>query len=170
MPPSPQRRRPGTRRQMSPQSSKRRSESSRGSPPPRQKTLPPIMLILLIAVPVGGIIVTLIIHNPFSHSEIDSVEQVQIDPNKQFDELMSRFNGLEKKTRAALKMDRESSKFNRKVEVLKRSWDQWLTDFDLIFEPQKNPDGSWPDELFSYSKYRGIAGQCRLDLIKTGGF
>ena len=67
-------------------------------------------------------------------------------------------------------MDKEHSKFESNVNVMKRKWKAWQKDFDEIFDKVRDAEGNWPADYQYFSGFRGRSQQWYHDLVKTGGF
>jgi hypothetical protein len=92
------------------------------------------------------------------------------DPNAEIARLDARFGELRETTRETLAMSREAPAFPGRVAALVKQWDAWIAEYDKLFAPIKNEDGSWPEAYRSYSELKSRAGQMKLDLIKASPF
>lgn len=95
-------------------------------------------------------------------------QQQQYDPNKEILELGKRFQMLKDQQRETMGWNRESTKFQTRVNTLKSAWSRWMDDYTKIFQGIRNPDGSWPEEFHEYSALKARAGQLKVDLIRVG--
>lgn len=145
---------------------------ARRAPIQKKSGKPPMLLLVAILVPLLGILVVLIIQRGNKNEAASAPEKVEktYDPNEELKALQKRFVELRDASHKVMRQDRESARFKKNIEILKRKWSAWMADFDAILGPVKNPDGSLPPEYQGYSVLRGQAQEVKLDVIKVGNF
>lgn len=139
-----------------------------GRRPPirKRRGTPPYVLVLMVVLPLVALGVALAVKGP--REEPAPPPSPQYDPNKEIIELGKRFQMLKDKQRETMGLDRESTKFQTRVESLKSSWSRWMDDYTKIFKGVRNLDGSWPEEFHEYSALKARAGLMKVDLIRAG--
>ena len=136
-------------------------------PPIRKRQgTPPYVLVLMVVLPLVALGVALAVKGRGEGPA--PPPPPQYDPNAEILELGKRFQMLKDKQRETMGLDRESTKFQTRVESLKSSWSRWMDDYTKIFKEVRNRDGSWPEEFHEYSALKARAGLMKVDLIRAG--
>jgi hypothetical protein len=142
--------------------------SRRSSPQPQRKPTPKLVWIgLAVAVIVIiGLVWNLV--QPGSSAPEEKV--VTVDHNSRIKELEKQVPSLISDYNAWRKlMVAEDSSAKGKQETLKHRIENWMQEWDGIFEPKRDADNKFPPELQGYQSTRSRINQLRSDLAKSSG-
>ncbi|HVR73268.1 MAG TPA: hypothetical protein VMT52_03015 [Planctomycetota bacterium] len=119
----------------------------------------PIALIgLLIAIPRGS-------------KEPEAPVVTVIDPNAKIKTMTSDLPKIEAEYRNLQKLIRaEDAAAASRQQALQTRIENWMTEWDEMFEPKRDEEGKLPPELQGHQAVRNRMSQIRVDLLKSSGF
>ena len=122
---------------------------------------------MIIGLPVAGIVGML------SWSQLKSgPEKVVIDPNQEIEELERKIPGFTEEYKAIVKLIRAEriEQGNARGRKLSDNLNQWLVDWEAVFESRRDENDDLPPDLQGYRNVPVPVGRLKNDLMRIMEF